>query len=102
MRTQGSRFLAELFEVAEAETPYGGRAVTYEPLGFAWVKTGARRKRERNGPDGTRRVETVTAEARADPRLAMGRMLRFGGADWRIAGAESVGGRGVLDLERLR
>ena len=94
--------LAELFDVAETETPYGGRAVTYEALGFAWLKTGARRKRERSGPEGVRRVEAMTAETRSDPRLAVGRMLRFGGADWRIAGAESVGGRGILDLERMR
>ena len=94
--------LAELFEVVEAETPYGGRAATYEPVGYAWLKAGARRRRERNGPDGARTVETVTAETRSDPRLGVGRMLRFGGADWRIAGAESVGGRGLLTLERMR
>jgi hypothetical protein len=94
--------LAELFERVEAETPYGGRAVTYEPVGYAWLKTGARRRRERNGPEGSRMVETVTAETRSDPRVSVGRMLRFGGADWRIAGAESVGGRGLLTLERMR
>jgi hypothetical protein len=94
--------LAELFQVVEAETPYGGRAATYEPVGYAWLKTGARRRRERSGPDGAQTVETVVAETRSDPRLSMGRVLRFGGADWRIAGADSVGGRAILTLERMR
>ncbi len=47
-------------------------------------------------------VEAVTAEARSDERLVEARVLRFGGADWRIVGAEHVGGRAVLNLERVR
>ena len=65
----------------EAETPYGGRAVSWEPLGWAWLKLGARRRRERSEPGGLRAVEVVTAETRSDPRLIAGRVLRFGGAD---------------------
>ena len=94
------RRLAELFEGVENETPYGGRAVSWEPLGSAWLKLGPRRRRERNEPGGVRVVETLTAEARADVRLTPERVLRFGGADWRIRSAETVGGQAILNLER--
>ena len=96
------RALASLFEVEEVETPYGGMAATYEPLGHAWLKLGARRRREKSEPGGKRSVETVTAETRSDVRLAKGRMLRFGGGDWRIVSGETVGGRAILNLERMR
>ena len=42
----------------------------------------------------------MTAEARADARLTPERVLRFGGADWRIRSAETVGGQAILSLER--
>jgi hypothetical protein len=99
------RVLASLFEVAEAETPYGGVATTYEPLGHAWLKLGARRRRERTEAGRAAVVETTTAEARVDPRLRPGRVLRFGGADWNIVFVE-VGverpGRARVSLERRR
>lgn len=101
-RSISMRLLAGVFEAVEAETPYGGRAVTYEPLGQAWLRLGARRRREVRDPGGVRAVEVVTAESRSDERLVEGRVLRFGGADWRIVGAEHVGGRAVLNLERVR
>jgi hypothetical protein len=94
--------LAELFQGVESETPYGGRAVSWEPLGSAWLKLGARRRRERTEAGGARAVETVTAETRSDGRLAEGRVLRFGGGDWRIVSGETVGGRAILNLERMR
>lgn len=90
--------LAQLFEVVEAETPYGGRSLTYEPVGSAWLRLGQTRRRERNAAV----VETVSAEGRSDPRLIAGRVLRFGGADWRIISGETVGGRAILNLERTR
>lgn len=90
--------LAQLFEVIEAETPYGGRSLTYEPVGSAWLRLGQTRRRERNAAV----VETVTVEGRSDPRLIAGRVLRFGGADWRIVSGEAVGGRAILNLERTR
>ena len=96
------RTLAGLFEAVEADTPYGGRSVTYEPVGSAWLKLGARRRRERTEAGVTRGVETVTAETRSDVRLKSGRVLRFGGADWRIVSGETVGGRAILNLERVR
>jgi hypothetical protein len=96
------RALAGLFEPLEAETPYGGRSVTWEPLGSAWLKLGARRRRERSEAGGLRAVETVTAETWSDVRLTPGRMLRFGGGDWRIVSGETVGGRAILNLERRR
>ena len=94
--------LAGLFEALEAETPYGGRSVSYEPVGSAWLKLGARRRRERREADGVRAVEIVTAETLADARLEVGRVLRFGGADWQIRSGETVGGRAILNLERMR
>jgi hypothetical protein len=94
--------LAEVLEAIEAETPYGGRSVTYEPLGWAWLKLGPRRRRERSEAGEPRSIETMTAETRADVRLAAGRLLRFGGGDWRIRSGETVGGRAILNLERER
>ena len=96
------KVLAELLRGVESETPYGGRAVSWEPLGWAWLKLGARRRREGREPGGLRVVETVTAETRSDARLAEGRVLGFGGGDWRIVSGETVGGRAILNLERVR
>lgn len=94
------RVLAELYEGVESLTPYGGRAVSWESLGGAWLKLGPRRTRERREAGGARTVETLTAESRSDPRLTAERVLRFGGADWRIRGVETVGGQAILRLER--
>lgn len=99
------RVLASLFEVVEAETPYGGRSVTYEALGVAWLALGARRRRGKSEPGGSRSIETVSAETRDDPRLAEGRVLRFGGADWTIIAVDGVDGRpgrATVGLERAR
>jgi hypothetical protein len=97
------RVLAGLFQPVEAETPYGGRSVSFEAAGSAWLKCGARRRLERGEGDQRRAVETMGAEARADARLSVGRVLRFGGADWRIGSVEDVRpGRAKLDLERVR
>lgn len=98
------RVLAGLFQAVETATPYGGMAVSYEPLGSAWLRLGARRRRERTDAGVTRGVELASAETRADPRLVEGRVLRFGGAEWRIV-AVDVGetpGRMTLSLERAR
>ena len=95
--------LAGLFQPVEAETAYGGRSVTFEAVGSAWLKCGARRRTERGDGDQRRAVETMGAEARADPRLAVGRVLRFGGADWRIVAIQDGRPwRTALDLERVR
>lgn len=94
------RVLAGLFEGVESETPYGGRAVSWEPLGSVWLMPGPRRSREKSEPGGARITERMTAEARADARLTAERVLRFGGADWSIRSAETVGGQAILSLER--
>ncbi len=50
-------------------------------------------------------VEVARAEARADPRLSEGRVVRFGGADWAIGavdGDPDRPGRVTLTLERTR
>jgi len=96
------KVLAELLEGVESETPYGGRAVSWEPLGSAWLKLGPRRRREKTEPGGARAIETAAAETRSDARLTAGRVLRFGGGDWRIVSGETVGGRAILNLERTR
>ena len=45
----------------------------------------------------------LSAEARADARLAVGRVLRFGGADWDVVGLDPLRpGRLRLELERVR
>lgn len=97
------RVLAGLYRPVEAETPYGGRSVAFEPVGSAWLKCGARRRQERGAGDERHAVETMTAEARADARLAVGLVLRFGGADWAIMAVEDARpGRTKLGLERTR
>lgn len=94
------RVLAELVEGLESQTPYGGRAVSWEPVGSVWLKLGPRRQREKIEPGGARVIETMAAESRADSRLTPDRVLRFGGADWRIRAVETVGGQAILNLER--
>lgn len=99
------RVVAQLLEPVEAETPYGGRSVTYEPLGTVWLKLAARRRRERTEAGVTSAIEVATAEARTDPRLTEGRVIRFGGADWAIGavgGDPDRPGRAILSLERSR
>lgn len=94
--------LAQVFEVIEAETPYGGRSLTYEPIGSAWLRVGPTRRRERSEAGISTTVEALTAESRPDPRLTAGRVLRFGGGDWRIASGEPAKARSILNLERTR
>ena len=99
------RLLAQLLEPVAAETPYGGRAVSFEPLGSVWLRLDGRRRRERTEAGVTSSVEVATAETRADPRLTEGRVIRFGGADWTIAavdGDPDRPGRATLSLERSR
>ncbi len=99
------RVLGELLEAVEAETPYGGRAVSFEPLGMVWLRVEGRRRRERTEAEGTAALEVATAEARTDPRLVEGRVIRFGGADWTIAQVDMDAerpGRSRLRLERTR
>lgn len=99
------RVLGELFEVVEADTPFGGQAVSFEPLGPVWLRVQGRRRRERTEGGGLGVVETATAEARTDPRLVEGRVIRFGGADWRIIQVDVQAdrpGRSELQLERVR
>ena len=96
------RTLAGLFEGVESQTPYGGRATSWEPFGSVWLKTGPARLREKSEPGGTRTTEITTAETRADARLTPARVLRFRGADWSIRSVETVGGQAILNLERTR
>lgn len=102
MSARRRALLAELFEVTEVETPYGGRSLTHEPLGFVWLKPGPVRLRRRGEAGMSEASEIATAEARADGRLMAGRLLKFDGADWRIAAGETVDGRAILNLERTR
>lgn len=98
------RVLARIEQPVESETPYGGRVVTYEHQGMAWLACGARRRRERSdGGQAARAVEAMSATCRRDGRVVEGRVLRFGGADWTVRGVETVeAGRMKLDLERAR
>ena len=99
------RLLAELLDPVEAETPYGGRVVSYEPLGSVWLKIEGRRRRERIEAGVTSAVDAAVAETRLDPRLNEGRLVRFGGSDWVIAsvnGDSDRPGRVSLNIERTR
>lgn len=97
--------LAELLEPVEAETPYGGRIVSHEPLGWVWLRLETRRRRDRTDGRAVSAVEIATAETRADPRLTEGHLVRFGGGDWVIAaidGDPDRAGRVTLTIERTR
>lgn len=99
------RLLTELLEPVEAETPYGGRVVSHEPLGSVWLRIDERRRQERTEAGVRSAVDVCLAETRADPRLNEGRLIRFGGADWSIAatqGDPARPGRVTLTLERTR
>lgn len=99
------RILADLLEPVEAETPYGGQVVSYAPLGVAWLRLATPRRRERTEAGVASAFETAEAETRTDPRLVEGRVLRFGGADWRIVAVSrdpDRPGRTILKLERAR
>lgn len=97
------RKLAELLEGVEGVTAQGGRAVTYEPLGFVWIAPGLVKRGVRTGGEGVAEALTLTAECRADGRLTEGRLLRWDGADWRIALVnQAAPGRARLMLERDR
>ena len=99
------RVLARIEKPVEAETPYGGRVVSYEPLGSVWLKMETRRRRERTDGGAVSAVDIASAEARADPRLTEGRVVRFGGGDWSIAavdGDPDRPGRVALTIERTR
>ncbi len=98
------RRLAELLQRVEVETPAGGQAVSFEPLGWLWFEAATRRRRERDEPGGPRSVESMTVEARRDPRVGRGLVLRFDGGDWRIVQTadDDRAGRVILTLERDR
>ena len=99
------RVLAQLLKPVETETPYGGRAVSYEPLGSVWLRLDGRRQRERTEAGVTSAVEVTIAETRADARLIERRVIRFGGGDWIIAavdGHPDRPGRVTLNIERTR
>ncbi|WP_339931393.1 head-tail adaptor protein [uncultured Brevundimonas sp.] len=97
------RRLAELLAATGTQTPQGGQAVSFEPLGWVWLRSGARRRRERTEAGMARTIETMRVETRADPRLVAGRVLRFDGDDWTVVAVEVDAdrpGRVHPDLER--
>lgn len=97
------RRLAELLEPVEAETPYGGRSVSYAPLGWVWAALAPRTRRAGLEAGRDAGMETTTAETRADPRLQVGRRLRLADEDWAIVAVDAVSpGRVRLGLERRR
>ena len=99
------RLLAELLEPVEVETPYGGQAVSYDPLGSVWLRIDRRSRRERTEAGATSGIEIAAVETRVDPRLVEGRVIRFGGGDWTITavnGEPDRPGRVILNIERTR
>jgi len=99
------RVLANLLEPLEAETPYGGRVVSFQALGSVWLRLEGRRRRQATEAGVTSATEVATAETRTDPRLIEGRVIRFGGADWTIVAVDvdpDRPGRTTLNLERSR
>src|SRR5690606_31430297 len=99
------KVVASLVRPVEAQTPYGGRVVSYEPVGSLWLSLGARRRRERTDAGVTRGGGARSAAVRAGPGVEEGLVVRFGGADWGGVGVEAdpkAAGRVRLSLERAR
>lgn len=98
------RVLATVWRGVESRTAQGGVAVFYEAVGSVWMKLGARRRTTRGEAEAAVVVETLRAEARADPRLEEGLRLRFSGAEWLLVMVDASGavGRVKLELERVR
>ncbi len=94
--------LAEVLEGVEADTPYGGRSISWTEFGQAWLRPGREAATLRVDEGGGRVGQKLSAEARADERLAPGRVLRFRGGDWRIREATPRDGRLRLGLEAIR
>lgn len=94
--------LAEVLEPVEAETPYGGRAVSWTEHGQVWLRPGPERPVERMEDGRAREGRRLTVEARRDGRIEIGRVLRFRGDDWRVGAVRPEGGRLNLELEALR
>ena len=97
------RRLAELLTATETQTPQGGQAVSFAPLGWVWLKAGSLRRRERTKAGVARTIEMMRVETRTDPRLVAGRVLRFDGDDWTVVAVEpdpARPGRVHPDLER--
>lgn len=98
----GAWVLAEVLGATEVETPYGGRATSWTEHGPVWIRPGAERPVERVEDGRVREGRRLTADARCEGRLEIGRVLRFGGGDWRVREAAPDGGRMRLELEALR
>lgn len=98
----GGWIVAEVLEPIEAETPYGGRSISWVEHGQAWLRPGAERPVERVEDGRLREGRRLTAQARCDERLKIGRVLRFRGGDWRVREVTPDGGRMRLELEALR
>ena len=97
------RRLAEVLEPVEAETPYGGRSVSYVSRGWTWAALAPRARRAATEAGRDAGIETTTAETRADPRLQVGRRLRLADEDWEIVTLDRISpGRVRLGLERRR
>ena len=98
------RVLATVWRGAETRTAQGGVAVFYEAVGSVWLKLGARRRTTKGEAEAAVVVETLRAEARADPRLEEGLRLRFSGAEWSLVMVDTseAAGRVKLELERMR
>ncbi|WP_421729743.1 phage head completion protein [Brevundimonas sp.] len=92
------RRLAELLEAVESQTAQGGQVISYLGHGWVWLDLGPRRRREKTEAGVARSVDTMTAAARVDPRVAEGRILRFGGADWTVVAIEDAARSGRCDL----
>jgi hypothetical protein len=76
------RILAELLEAVEEETPYGGHAVSFAPLGPVWMKVDGRRRRERTEAGGPGVVEGAAAEVGAFLSVASKAAERSIGKRW--------------------
>lgn len=97
-----AQVLAELFQPVEAQTPYGGRVVSYVALGVIWLTPGTLRQTQRTEAGVSRIVRAQVVVVRIDPRIVEGLTLRFQGADWVVTGLQSDAdrpGRCEISLE---
>lgn len=95
----GSWILAEVVEAVEAETPYGGRSVSWQEHGQVWLGPGREQPAEIVEDGRARLRPRMEAAARRDGRLVVGRSLRFRGGVWRIRSLGPDGNGLKLELE---
>ena len=101
--TAPMRRLGSVSAPVPTETPFGGRAVSWTPVGLIWLALKPPRFSESIGEgQRPRQMEKREAEARFDPMVERGQRVSIDGADYavvHVAGDAPMLGLMTLTLE---